>query len=106
MSEIDKNTFGGSPAAETLVKMISQMDKKDASKILFRISRRYHQYTKGMKAIRENFIEDEWRNCFARLWYEDNKKKLENAHIPIHLKTYLANIEQTLYKRTIRGDFD
>ena len=108
MKNIDRNTFGGSKAAENLVDILNEMeDKMEARKLLWRISKIYCQYTKGVKEITANFESDHWRNSFLRLWFEHFKGNLaKNMYIPIYIKGYVANIEKALYRRAIRGEFN
>jgi hypothetical protein len=101
--QIDKNTFGGTRAAEVLVAMINEIeDKNEASKILRKVSKSYHRYTQGVREICSNIEDRKIRDLLLNLWHENATNLLNSSDIPEKIKSYTANIESFLYRKMKR----
>ena len=100
---LDKNTFGGTPAAETLVKIANEFGDEKISK---KISKLFTQYSQGAHGIFWNVKDKKLRAKLLSLWLREELKKVAVAKIPLELRSYLCNIEKTLYRKMLRGEFD
>ena len=100
---LDKNTFGGTKAAEILVAQINEIGDKDIAR---KVSKLFVQYSQGIHEIRRSIKNEKFRNSFMSLWIKHAHDKLEASDLPDKIKSYVANIETTLARRIRRGDFN
>ena len=100
MRKIDAYTFGDSPAAVTLAKLLGQDEYSGCSK---RVSKKFSDFARVLKFI-DQIEDNEMRRILLNLWVKEGKINIEKAKIDDKIKSYLLNIENTLYKKLRRSN--
>jgi len=99
--KIDKCTFGGSRAAIVLAQMLNEIDDNKLSR---RVCGLFSQYSQGMRQIDYEIQDPHFKYSLLEVWYTAKGiEKAQKTPMPEKVRSYLINIEQTLYK-TIRRE--
>ena len=96
--ELDPYTFGDSPAAITLAKILSQPEHE---KCCSRISTKYHEFCELMWGI-FSVKNVHQRAALFHLVMKDAREKVDSMKAPDDVKSYLLNIMNKVYKRNIK----
>ena len=93
---IDKHTFGGSKASETLAMLLNEKYPRSTGKV----SRIYHKYTKDLTDIFIMWTSNYYADCIMDLLDLHRKKRMDtvnNSNLPNELKSYLLNVMSVAY---------
>lgn len=100
---LEKNTFGGTRAAESLVRIINESQDKGWARS---VSKLFANYSMGIHEIHRGIKNKGFRDSLISLWNQHASEKIERSDLPDKIRSYLNNIEKTLCKKIRRGDFD
>lgn len=92
---LDKNTYGGSKAAEVLVDLIG--DNKSLKK---KVGRMWAEYAFTMNEILGAPMKNKCRRRLIFAYYRDVEKTLDQTELPTKIKSHLKNI-MTRHKRLV-----
>jgi len=98
---LDSHTFGKTKAAEVLVEILKQ--EPNATR---RVGELFHSYSTGLREIWTNISRERCKFEVLSVWHNFHLNKIRNIKASDKCKSYLSNIVQTLYRRTIKGEFD
>ena len=97
---MDIKTFGNSKAAQTLVKILNELDDP---KIASKVSYLFHSYNTGLKSIKD--IKDrKVRRDLLLMWKNKFIKTVGNKDLPKEVQSYLLNIITRGYKIIMREE--
>lgn len=101
---MDCFTYGNTPAAMTLSRIIVEQEKSSPNNTSRKVGRIWGDFTKGINNILASNMEDEFKTHLYRLWTDKYVIRCRESHLPKIVQTFLENAIVTRFKMIMNGE--
>lgn len=98
--KLDLYTYGNTPAAVVLSKLVDQHDAGH------KVGRIWGDYSTGLREIGKSNLPKRSKNHIFSLWRDCYLQRSNQSGLPDEVVHYLNNVIVTRYKTWIRGEID
>lgn len=93
---MDDFTYGNSPAAVALSKIITETNPK----LSWKVGKIWEDFSTGIKRIAACNITVSLKEQLIDMWHDNNKIRIKNSSLPDKVKSYLMNVSYAKYSDT------
>ncbi len=97
-SIIDCYTYGNTPAAIILSRIVVEQESLVNDNISKKVGRIWGDYTKGINDLSKSNISDEFKKHLYRLWMDKYVIRCREANVPKIVQTFLENAMVTRFR--------